>query len=539
MQESVAQSDERVFRPLLSSDLFLRYVSFQDSNYFKSNIRQAIRTQFDRLSQEYPKRAAIFERFIYDPGLNKDCRVEEENHWQKITAVDPNFSERQKQGVKILMRNSIFHLAENKIMNGDNIAFIHFDIKDLRLADMVGYAEHMLRDFALVLNTVAAEEEQLELIPARVGGDEFVIMVSSHRTIQEHMLETIYEKAKTLFGRKTGFYMVDENAAIVEKRQANLKEKKSKSEHFIIANSKQDKRNFLVKALSHGNIPDKECFRHIANTSGDEFSKTKAHIRKRMLWYFHMDQDKMEQEIQVFFRTHPEFSEQGEVVSFLLGRGETELATSFYTILKEFLFDPVVKKEAYHINDYLRHLQLVGVRPNTRIITLSLPWTKNFNSSGDPTKTDKIILALFEFASNLQNPFNLFISSPSLARDGGDIIFVSDQYLEGILWLAKSFPLPGRFRQLFKDKIPVTISSMDLPKDIGPIHRLTGNMKDLNRVQFFLWLNKFCYEDPDLASLYAEYYLTEREEDRKRSMRFLAKHLPNLQLHPQIRRILD
>lgn len=516
-------------------------------------INPAIQSQIQQQYEGLPQRETgttlekdfilhLFERFIYDPGLNRDWQMSDEE-FDRIKKIDPTFTQRQRDGIKILNRDAIIREAKDRVITGNkNIAFINFDVKSLRAADITGHAEHTLRDFAEILNTAAPTfQDDLEIIPGRVGGDEFCYLVSSDKPINEAQLEILFDDVKAQFGTKNVYYgeegeLIGGESVIapitITKSKAELKDEPDES-RFSVANDEETRRKFLVRSLAAGQIPEERVLKKERSVNTREYNEF---LEKELesTDFFGKDFKFWKQDFDTFFKKHGEFTEEKETIESLIINGKSQLAASLFYLMKDYMTDRLLGREIYRMSDFVNHIY--NSKRKGRFIMFSLPWLKNFNYAVGSTTTNNILSSMSDQIAEMMLARNFPIVD--MGRGSGDfVVFVPEETVKQEFDFGHILHLPiSQKRGLedlrdtpFFEGIPFFVSSIRfVPKattDRSQISQIIRNADGENKMQFMLWLNGEYNKDERRGKQITKFYLEQRELDRKRDMRYWLKRL--------------
>ncbi len=484
----------------------------------------------------------LFERFIYDPGLNRSWQMTDEE-FARIKKVDPDFVQKQKDAIKIFNRDSIIRVAKERVIAGDrSIAFVAFDIKSLRAVDIAGHAEHVLRDFAEILhNTATQHQEDFEIVPGRIGGDEFCYLVTSSQPIDHMRLKALHDEVKTQFNKKDVYYGEEgesnESVSVIPpititKAKAQLKEEPDDTK-FSIANDEEKRRKLLVRLLAVGQVPEDKVLNKERGVNTRQYNEL-IQREKKEISFLSQDFKFWKQDFDIFFKKYSEFTEEKETIKSLIADGRPQLAASLFYLMKDYMTDRLLGREIYRMPDFISHLY--STKRKGRIVMFSLPWLKNFNYAVGSTTTNNIIFSMSEQISERMLSRNFPIIE--MGRGSGDfVVFIPEETVKKDVDFGHIIHLPISQKKGLEDlrntpffeHIPFFVSSIrfipEATTDRNQISQIIRNVDGENKMQFMLWLNGEYNKDERRGEELTKFYLEQRELDRKRDMRYWLKRL--------------
>jgi len=201
--------------------------------------RFLIEGEYGKLTDEQKRQiSSAYKKILCDPGLASTFELKPDIV-ANIKAIDPKYVERKGEEVLVYNRKTILKIAASEILGGKNVAFVNFDLKDLRMADKAGYADVILRDFVKTMKMVAGEPEfmDLDLTAARVGGDEFCFFCTSGKKLDRKKIEQAYARVNEIISAKVGYYF-NEGTGKVERRKNAIKSP-GEENPFVFAEDKK------------------------------------------------------------------------------------------------------------------------------------------------------------------------------------------------------------------------------------------------------------------------------------------------------------
>lgn len=496
-------------------DLFLRYpVAPKSSLPDLNNLRKKIFKDFFDLNQKQDL-LNLFGNLLFDPGINREIKISDELA-KRLNEVDPGFYMSYRDPIKILTRRSLLRLSSSEIINNKNVAFVNFDIKDLRLADQIGYGDILLNDFSRVLEIIRAKhKEKFDLIPGRVGGDEFCFFLSSSTKISKAELVKIYQEVKEEWAKKTGYYknVVGQD---ITKRSPELKTVGNIEDQIVIANDDQSKRMFLSRSLIKGRIPNSEQLKNAKNVSKEEFALAKSESAQKFIFHSDLIAVSFRKKIEGFINRHPEFIKQGIVLNELINKNKMYLANYLFDMLGDSLKDPLINDEIYTFAGLADHLQSRESKADEKIVHFYNPWLKVLNGDIGYDNTDDVIeKSYYEIIRQLEES-GYKRNIMTISRRGGDFTLTMNRYKSGLIILDCGSSLPKD--HIFSKGIPVFLSTVPYPKKGESVDTFIQNVERESKTVFVRWLNNEFLTNKKKAKKYIDYYLRERTLDRARDL---------------------
>jgi GGDEF domain-containing protein len=497
-----------------NTDLILRYpvVSKTSQHQFQEYKRQIIKDFHDLFNQQ--DISMSFGNLFFDPGINRTVQLSDELA-KELNTVDPDFYMSYRNPLKILTRRSILRIASSDIINNKNVAFINFDIKDLRLADQVGYGDILLNDFSKVLEIVRGRHHEFNLTPGRVGGDEFCMFLSSSSKIDKVSLQKIYLEVKEELAKYHGYFKtIPENK--IEKRRAELKTPGKVEDQIFIANDESSRRIFLNKSIVRGRIPNSDQLRNEKNVSKEEYSLAKSESAKKYYLRINKNPISFRKQIEGFVNKHPEFFKEGAMLQDLVNKNKMHLANYLLDVLKDSLKDPLINDEIYTFPGLIKNLQTKTAKKDERIVHFYMPWLKVLNGDIGYNKTDDVIEKSYNDIISKLEENGYTRDNMIVSRRGGDFIFIIKEYQSGKLDLncGSSFP-EGH---IFKKGLPVFLSTVPYPQKGDSISTYILNAEKESKTSFINWLNQEYINNPNKVIKHIDYYLKERTLDRAKDL---------------------
>ncbi|MEK9169335.1 MAG: hypothetical protein AAB788_01180 [Patescibacteria group bacterium] len=125
------------------------------------------------------------------------------------------------------------------------------------------------------MEIVRRRHHEFNLIPGRVGGDEFCMFLSSSSKIDKTKLQKIYIEVKEELAKYPDYYKaIPENK--IEKRIPELKTPGKVEDQILIANDEESRRIFLSKSIIKGRIPNSEQLKNEKNVSKEDYAFAKS-----------------------------------------------------------------------------------------------------------------------------------------------------------------------------------------------------------------------------------------------------------------------
>lgn len=453
-----------------------------------------------------------FSRFFYDPGLMRDAKV-------KQGSPADSFSETKDQtrrAKKVYTRRSILRMAASDIQNNKQVAFINFDIKKLRPADMVGYGDILINDFVSVLEHFKDFYPQYDVSLARVGGDEFCFYISSDKTnpITESELQTLYDRVKKRLKLYNTYSQQNEK---ILREEASLKEDKTP---IVIAYQKNDLDLFL-RIISSGRVPSAEEIRQ-TNVSKEEHQKIKRKLDK----LFHLDLDSniatLKKRVANMRKRRPEYGEKMQLIEDLIdSKNDAEvsyLGNYLMSVTEDYCIDPLIEqdKNIHSLPDFIDHLKYREKTDQLEKLTFFYnPWLKVLNGDGlvGYDRTDKIIGETYNQLFGQLREVGKIDPQNSKARGRGDFIFITKDFSSGVRVINTQKIITSK-QHLFYEGMSLFSATIDYPTTGANAGQVIGAMEEAAREQFYFWLNSQFAGKWSRAQKYIDYYLRERREDR-------------------------
>lgn len=472
---------------------------------------------------------AVFKSCLFDTGLASSVKIKEEDR-NRILKIDPEFIQDTAEPIFIYNRQTILQVTTDGILKDKEVAFLHFDIKNLRAADQAGYAEFLLRDLAKILLEVAEKNKDLGLIPARIGGDEFCFLfVASDDKKSLPNLEQyakVYNEVAQVFSQKIGYFMTDDDTATIEKRTANLKSTFSEA-NVVIANNKKKREKLLARVISSGRVPNQvNILKEGINVTGAEIQTKKTKVINRYQ-YEPKDQLGLEGAIKGFVKSHPEFSNEISKINDLIILNKLDLANYLFYLTKQYLIDPLLSRESHTLPGFINHLKARNKKDkNEHVEQIYFPWLKNLNTEFGESRVDELIIRpLGEEANNYRKGSQDYIDG----RQGADFFLVSTEYPKNevaFLTLDESTPA----HPIFGRKIPYFLIATNYPEKTADIKQVIDDMKYMGSMALVKWFDQLFIENPEQAKKALDWYLEERTEDRCKAFLRLLKTFEQPQL---------
>ncbi len=512
--------------------------------------KTTIRQEYEDFMQKQPDNAKkilpAFERFLFDPGLNREARIKVEEYDRIVLTSEPNFSPSEKTASAIEFYNqpTMVDIAADAMIAGNSVAFINVDLKKLRNADLIGYAEHLLRRVSqLMLNQSKSEsKDNFFLVPGRVGGDEFTSLVISHTRDDSFSkkVDAILAELNELYHNSGNAYFqniefkTDEQGTIHLSSQDVAEEPDFKLKETIIPN-KEEIRQILLGFLQHGGMPEQEIVNKTEAFTAMDDSKYRLSRTE--------DINKMVQDTVAtiskakdFYKKHSEFAEEEKIFSDLVDHNFPHLAISLYFHHRNYLTDSIFvgeKNPILKFPDFTIHIK----DKSGQLYYLYCPWTKIFNTKYGRSSTDNIIRQIkVKFDS-------LFAFDGTRARKGGDFAFFTETAIyvsangDNVVYVELELPqsdnpfaeLTGGLAQakdLPKGKVlvPLILSHYDIkssPDDSSEhLGSVIENIEHTSRHNFIQWLNKVFVGNHQVGENILEYYLSERGPERLFDLRY-------------------
>jgi GGDEF domain-containing protein len=499
-------------RSLLRSgpNLFLRYPVLSKSSLPQFEIFLIkIDKDFQGLLDQ-KKITNSFEKFFYDPGLNRKI-ILQDDVLEKIRQVNHKFNSPERGPIQILTRRSLLRVASSEILNNRKVAFINFDLKDLRLVDKVGYADLLLSDFARILKEVAVRHGEISLVPARVGGDEFCIFASSINDIDKHLLEQIYKEVGSEMSKIKAYYQPVGEEAVIEERSAQLNSE-SAEDDIVLGNSKELKKYILARVLIDGRIPNKNQLLQLSTITNDKFKRVKKASIEKFQLKLEEDQDLLVKRVEGFTNHHHEYQQEGELILSLIKKGKIHLANYLLSLMEDYVKDPLINEPIHTFPDLINHLECRDQRPGEKLIYFYTPWLKILNGDIGYNKTDEIIKNIYQGLTPVLQHQGYDINNLTVGRKRADYIFLAKEYEVGdkLLEVGKFFPQ----NHLFSEGLPVFITTINYPGKNQDLGQVLADIEKIARSSFTNWLDKQFKTDEKKAKQYIDYYLRERTTDR-------------------------
>ncbi len=513
------ETSSNLDRSLLKSslNLFLQYpvIGLNSQKQFDNFLIKSDQEFQGLLDQT--KDASFFSRFFYESGLNRPQTLDQKVI-DKTRQINKDFNEFSRPPVEILTRRSLLRIASSEILNNKNTAFINFDLKDLRLADRAGYGDILLSDFARILKEVSSRYRGLDkydfmnLIPTRVGGDEFCIFASSKQDIDEAVLVKIYQEVQKELAGIKAYYKSAIKDDEIEEKSPLLKQEGTINDQIIIANIEEDRKMFLSRAIIKGRVPSKDQFKGENKVRNDEYMKAKATAVRKFLLELNLDKNTLNKRVMSIVKSHPEYHQEMTLLIDYLKKGNINIANYLFSVVNDYLKDPLIDEYVHTFPDLMHHLEHRIPKPGEKLIYYYVPWLKVLNSDIGYNKTDGVIKKVYENIIADLEAKGYERNNILVARKGGDFIFLINEYKTGNSKLdCQEFFPEGH---IFNKGMDVFTSTIDYPKKGDNLKDSMDNVEKIARASFVSWLDNLYKKDPEKAKDYIGYYIKERKADR-------------------------
>lgn len=562
MQESLSVPERIAYPPL--TDLEKRLLFFTSHPFMHNKQIQRIDQQLATLTDQ-KNIAQMFRRFIYDPGLRRAYKIDDEK-WSKIKAADSQAADQDRQAgpLDILNRRSFLRLAKESILDPNKqnkkIGFVYFDVSNLRGSNNTGFGEVLLHKTAETLIEVVQDLSLkyvgIELHVGRVGGDEFAILAEGENISQE-LLEQIHTKAQDQLARIRAYYEEDSKGQKqIVARPAQFKD--LKQDTYFLCNRPEEKMQALIKAIDTGQHPQKSDVKNIPNNQ--EGKKSQAKENELIAGFTIADKISARKEkpvklnapIQALLKKHPELKAQRDKL-LELAKTRPHVAYGLLLNLKLYLTHPLFAQKILMLPDWLLHMSYPErVLEDSFVVRAYMPFLKNYNDTEGITKGNEIILKVKDYLTRL------------LKKDRIDLI--NEELMVGFEGGAFTVNIPKRlipndkigfFLQKYGDligdldinisdtintPIPVFVQAAELKKDElnrtvkeGNLYNyiqknlLEDGLERVEKIQFVRWLLSQFKKDESMGVAILDFYTSnKRREERLDEIRSWAEAIEEL-----------